>query len=59
LNTYTIVGPLNVAGHKPGDTVTDEDLDGCSVEHLIGAGHILPINPKTTSVKQATPNQED
>ena len=59
MNTYKIIGPLPVAGHLSGDVVSDDDLEGCDIKHLIGAGHIASIKSKTTPVDQATPNQED
>jgi hypothetical protein len=59
VNTYKIVGPLPVAGHEPGDVVSDDDLDGCDIEHLIGAGHLADTKSKTAKVATATPNQED
>lgn len=51
--TYKIVGPLRVADHEPGSTLTDEDLTGLNVDHLIEAGHIAP-----SKAAKAT-NQED
>lgn len=38
--TYKIVGPLNVAGKAPGSVLSDDELEGCDIDHLIGAGHI-------------------
>jgi hypothetical protein len=59
VNTYKIVGPLNVVGHEPGEIVSDDDLEGCDIEHLIGAGHLASTKSKTTPVEKATPTQED
>ena len=59
MNTYKIIGPLPVAGHLSGDVVSDDDLEGCDIEHLIGAGHLASTKSKTTKVETATPNQED
>ena len=59
MNTYKIVGPLNVVGHEPGDVVSDADLEGCDIEHLIGAGHLASTKSKTTKVEPATSTQED
>ena len=56
--TYKIVGPLPVAGKQPGETVTTDDLTGCDVEHLIGAGHLAPTSKSTTKAAQATDPQE-
>ncbi len=59
MNTYKIVGPLNVVGHEPGDIITDDDLVGCDVQHLIDAGHLASTKSKTVKVDPATSNQED
>jgi len=59
VNTYKIIGSLPVAGHLPGDVVSDDDLEGCDIEHLIGAGHLASTKSKTTPVDKATPTQED
>ena len=59
MNTYKIIGSLPVAGHLSGDVVSHDDLEGCDIEHLIGAGHLASTKSKTTPVDQATPNQED
>jgi hypothetical protein len=59
VNTYKIVGPLNVVGHEPGEIVSDDDLKGCDIEHLIGAGHLASTKSKTTKVESATSTQED
>jgi hypothetical protein len=59
VNTYKIVGPLNVVGHEPGEIVSDDDLKGCDIEHLIGAGHLASTKSKTTKVDPATSTQED
>ena len=44
--TYKIISD-NVAGKQAGDTITDEELNGCSVDALIVSGHIQ----KTTTKK--------
>lgn len=59
MNTYKIVGPLNVVGHEPGEIVSDDDLEGCDIEHLISVGHLASTKSKTTPVEKATPTQED
>ena len=38
--------------------ITTDDLDGCDVEHLIGAGHLAPTSKSTTKAAQATDPQE-
>lgn len=42
MTTYTITGGFNVAGKAPGETVTDEELDGSNIPVLIEAGCITP-----------------
>ena len=59
MNTYKIIGPLSIAGRQSGDVVSDDDLEGCDIEHLIGAGHLASTKSKTTPVEKATTNQED
>jgi hypothetical protein len=48
-----------VVGHEPGEIVSDDDLEGCDIEHLIGAGHLASTKSKTTKVETATSTQED
>ena len=44
----------NVSGKNPGDTITDEELDGCSVESLISGGFIeVAKSTKTTKEVEA------
>jgi len=57
VTVYKIVGPQRVAGHEPGSTVTDGDLAGLNVSHLIEAGHIAPS--KAAKAEPAPTNQED
>lgn len=38
--SYKIVSEI-VAGKKPGDTITDQELEGCNIEALLEAGHIV------------------
>jgi hypothetical protein len=39
--TYKVLSD-NFAGKACGETVTDEELEGCSVEALIAGGHLAP-----------------
>jgi len=43
MQKYKIVGSKPVAGHAPGDTISETDLAGASIEVLVEAGHIVPI----------------
>jgi hypothetical protein len=48
--TYKVISEL-VADKSPGDTITDDELQGSSIEALIIAGHIEPT--KTTKKAEA------
>ena len=48
--TYKVTSEL-VAGKSLGDTITDEELQGSSIEALISGGHIEPT--KTTKKAEA------
>jgi hypothetical protein len=48
--TYKVTSEL-VAGKSLGDTITDDELQGSSIEALISAGHIEPT--KTTKKAEA------
>lgn len=51
--TYKVIAD-NVSGKTVGDTITDEELNGCSVEALISGGHIEPAkSTKTTKEAEA------
>lgn len=43
--SYKVVAD-NIVGKSPGDTITDEELDGCNIEALIEGGHIT-ADPST------------
>ena len=49
--TYKVTSEL-VSGKLLGDTITDEELQGSSIEALIIAGHIEPTT-KTTKKAEA------
>lgn len=40
MGSYKVASDL-VAGKKPGDTITDQELEGCNIDALIEAGHIV------------------
>jgi hypothetical protein len=46
--TYKVVAD-NIAGKNPGDSITDEELEGTNIAALLESGHIT----KTTSKKEA------
>jgi len=47
--TYTVNSDTFVPASL-GSTVTDSDLEGCNIDALIEAGHLVP-NESSTSVK--------
>ncbi|CAB4179957.1 hypothetical protein UFOVP1054_16 [uncultured Caudovirales phage] len=49
--TYKVTSEI-VSGKSLGDTITDDELEGSSVEALIIAGHIAPTT-KTTKKDEA------
>jgi hypothetical protein len=46
--TYKVVAD-NIAGKNPGDSITDEELEGSNIAALLDSGHIT----KTTTKKEA------
>jgi hypothetical protein len=49
--SYKVVSEI-VAGKKPGDTITDQELEGSSIEALIEAGHIVGEPTTTKAAKE-------
>ncbi len=47
MTSYTVTSH-NLAGHKHGDTVTDDDLEGANVSALIAGGHLTAAKPKNS-----------
>lgn len=43
MTSYKITGHFNVAGHIPGDIITDDDLEDSNIPALIEAGCITPV----------------
>lgn len=48
---FEIVGTRNVCGREPGEIVTENDLVGVDVQHLVDAGHLRKATSKKTAVK--------
>ncbi len=40
MTIYTIISDRQVANKNPGETVSDDDLDGVNISALIEAGHL-------------------
>jgi hypothetical protein len=53
-----IVTSARLAGFKPGDIVTDSDLDGSSIEALIESGHISTHTVKKSAKTKDTDQKE-
>jgi hypothetical protein len=49
--SYKVLSDL-VDGKKAGDTITDEDLEGCNVAALIEAGHLSGETKSTKADKE-------
>lgn len=45
MKMYEIVSS-KITGHKPGDIVTAEQLDGANIEALVESGHVKESQPK-------------
>jgi len=57
MTTY-LVTSNRLDGLKRGDTITDKDLEGCNIEHLIEAGHISTQQPKKSVKTKDTDEKE-
>lgn len=44
--SYKIVSDM-IPGKQPGDTISDQDLEGCNIEALVEAGHLVG-DPKSS-----------
>jgi len=49
--SYKVASDL-VAGKKPGDTITDQELEGCNIDALIEAGHIVGESKSNKAEKE-------
>lgn len=43
----------NFAGHNPGDTLTEADLEGLNIEALIEGGHITKASSRKQKAEEA------
>ena len=43
MSTYKVLTDM-VANKSIGDLISDEELEGCSIEALISSGHIAPTH---------------
>lgn len=55
--SYVVVGNREVAGRKPGETVTEKDLGLCNIGALVDAGHIAVRTIKSVKAEE-TPIEE-
>jgi hypothetical protein len=42
----------NVAGKKPGDVITEQELEGCNIDALVEAGHIVGETKSSKAEKE-------
>ena len=57
MTTY-IVTSNRLDGLKRGDTITDKDLEGSNIEHLLDAGHISTQQSKKSGKTKDTDEKE-
>lgn len=55
--SFVVVGAREVAGRKPGETVTEKELGLCNIESLVAAGHIAVRTVKSVKAEE-TPIEE-
>jgi hypothetical protein len=53
-----IVTSNRLDGLKRGDVITDKDLEGCNIDHLLDAGHISTQQPKKSAKTKDTDEKE-
>ena len=54
MTKYKIASSRPVAGHAPGDTISETGLAGANIEALVEAGHIVPIASAPTKKADST-----
>ena len=57
MTTY-LVTSNRLDGLKRGELITDKDLEGCNIEHLIDAGHISTQQLKKSVKTKDTDEKE-
>jgi len=57
MDKFKISGPRPLAGKKPGETVTVDDLAGCNIDALLQGGHLTPATP-TKAPKAINPEEQ-
>ena len=57
MDKFKISGPRPLAGKKPGETVTIDDLAGCNIDALLQGGHLTPATP-TQAPKAINPEEQ-
>jgi hypothetical protein len=53
-----IVTSNRLDGLKRGDVITDKDLEGCNIDHLLDAGHISTQTVKKSAKTKDTDEKE-
>ena len=57
MDKFKVSGPRPIAGKKPGETVTVDDLAGCNIDALLQGGHLTPATP-TKAPKAINPEEQ-
>ena len=57
MDKFKISGPRPLAGKKPGETVTIDDLAGCNIDALLQGGHLTPATA-TKAPKAINPEEQ-
>jgi hypothetical protein len=53
-----IVTSNRLDGLKRGDVISDKDLEGCNIDHLLNAGHISTQTVKKSAKTKDTDEKE-
>lgn len=51
---WTVTGPFKIAGVPPGGIVTDQQLEGTDISHLVDTGHLTPTARPAKADKATT-----
>lgn len=54
---WTVTGPWTVAGVAPGGIVTDKQLEGTNVDHLVAVGHLTSTARPAKADKATDPKE--
>jgi hypothetical protein len=54
-----IVTSNRLDGLKRGDVISDKDLEGCNIDHLLDAGHISTQTVKKSAKTKVTSDEKE